>query len=242
MHLDDPSKHVTLWSGDAEGPANQGAQLQAELANTIVGILTCSNRALAPAHGLTDPALLTRYLHACDIIANGDFAVEPHNNLELLSSLRAVTVGAPDFALAHSDLAMFGAALAPTFPPDQADPLRREAATEAARALSLDPKSADAYVAQAFLLPPDRWADRERLMRAGVAADPAWPFANGFLATQLSETGRLHEATQAAEKAASTDLNIGWGEDASFMAGMDGQAGRCVDDVGRFLKLAPKSS
>ena len=68
VHLDDPVRHATLWSGSVDGPADNSDQLQASIASTIVAVLACSNRALVPGHGLTDPDIvLSRYLHACDL-------------------------------------------------------------------------------------------------------------------------------------------------------------------------------
>ena len=107
VHLDDAARHVTLWSGSVDGPAASSDQLQASIASTIVAALACSNRALVPAHGLTDPDLLSSYLHACD-----HFSVNSNRSRQdiyagLLAALREVTAKAPDFTPAHSDLAKF---------------------------------------------------------------------------------------------------------------------------------------
>ncbi len=67
VHLVDPVRHVTLWSGAADGASDSRDQVQAMIASKIVAVLACSNRALVPAHGLADPDLLSRYLHACGI-------------------------------------------------------------------------------------------------------------------------------------------------------------------------------
>jgi adenylate cyclase len=235
VHLDDPAKHVTLWSGDVEGPANQAPLLQTRLSSTIVYMLACSKRAMSPAHGLADPALLTRYLHACDIMGNHDLVGDTGGDVDILTALREVTVGAPDFGPAHSDLAMYSAVLAKLFPPDQATAMRREAASEATRALSLDPKSPEAYVARAELLPRGHWADREKILRTALELNPNSGNVNGFLAGLLGNTGRLHEAVQVYQKAASVDLQLDWAPDASYLAGMvDGQSGRCIDDLTKY--------
>ena len=226
VHLDDPGKHVTLWSGDVEGPADQAPLLQTRLATTIVSMLACSKRALSPAHGLTDPALLTRYLHACDFMSLDD----PRKVSDLMTTLREVAAGAPDFAPAHSDLAMYGSVLSASLPTDAAGAMRREAAREAARALALDPKSADAYVALGKLAEPDH-AKSEQLLRTAVAVDPASGNANAFLAGSLASDGRLHEADQFSQTAASVDLQLDWSEQAAWMACMDGQASRGAYDL-----------
>ncbi len=211
VHLDDPVRHATLWSGSVDGPADNSDQLQASIASTIVAVLACSNRALVPAHGLTDPDLLSRYLHACDLFVNRTDSRE--DIYELLASLREVAAKAPDFAPAHSDLAKFALFFSPGLPPDQAAPLRQEAEAEAHKALALDPKSPDAYLALSRLLPPTDWAGREKLLRQGVAGDPDWPFTNGFLGLMLADTGRLQEAAGYLQKAAAADLQIDWRPD-----------------------------
>jgi TolB-like protein len=223
VHIDDPFNHATLWSGGREGLASDGQRLQERVAKTMVNVMACSHRALQPTHGLRDPALLGRYLRACDIFANEDVEVTPNAIFELLSNLRLVSAKAPDFTAAHSDLAKFDAYLAPTLPPEQGDPLRREAAAEAKKALALDPKSPDAYLAQAMLQPPTAWAAREALLRKGVAADPDWPHTNGFLFQFLLETGRMAEAAPYAARAAAADLQIDW---TSSQASADCQLGR----------------
>jgi len=210
VHLDDPVRHATLWSRSADGPADKSYNLQASIAGSIVNVLACSNRALAPAHGLTDPDLLSRYLHACDIFANRGGSRQ--ETADLLASLREVTAKAPGFAPAHSDLAKFAVYLSPGLPPDQALAMRQEAEVEAHKALALDPKSPDAYLALSFLRPRADWAGQEKLLRQGVASDPGWPITNAFLSFMLGDVGRLQEAMVFMQKAAAADLQItDWG-------------------------------
>jgi TolB-like protein len=208
VHLDDPVRHATLWSGAVDGPADNSDQLQASIASTIVAVLACSNRALEPAHGLSDPDLLSRYLHACDLFVN---SVRSREDIyELLASLREVAAKAPDFTPAHSDFAKFALYLSTALPPDQAEPLRREGESEAHKALALDPKSPDAYLTLSWLLPPTDYAGREKLLRQGVAGNPEWPHTNGFLGNLLGETGRLKDAAGYLQKAAAANLQIDW--------------------------------
>ena len=206
VHLDDPIRHATLWSGSADGAADKSYNLQASIAGTIVNVLACSNRALVPVHGLTDPDLLSRYLHACDIFANRSGSRQ--ETADLLASLRQVTARAPGFTPAHSDLAKFAVYLSPGLPPDQAMAMRQEGEAEARKALALDPKSPDAHLALAFLLPAMNWAGREKLLRQGVAGDPDWPITNAFLSFMLADVGRLQEAMVFMQKAAAADLQI----------------------------------
>jgi hypothetical protein len=158
----------------------------------------------------------------------------------MLAALREVTAGAPDFAAAHSDLAKFDAYLAPLAPPDQAASMRQEAAAEARRALAIEPRSPDAYLAEALLLPPTQWVERERLLREGVATDPEWPHTNSFLAALLAEVGRLADAILYARKAAAADLQIdSSGPDVVLAAAAGREVGPCIDTMSRKIKLDP---
>jgi DNA-binding winged helix-turn-helix (wHTH) protein/TolB-like protein len=206
VHLDDPVKHATLWSGSVDGPAANDNRLRASIANTIVAVLACAHRALAPAHGLTDPDLLSRYLRACDLLVNGGGSRE--TAYQVMASLREVAAKAPGFAPVHSDFAKYAPLYWPALPPEQAAALRREAESEAHKALALDPKSPDAYLGLAQLLPPTDWAGREKLLRQGVAGDPDWPFTNGVLGLMLADTGRLEDAIGYLQKAVASDLQI----------------------------------
>jgi TolB-like protein/tetratricopeptide (TPR) repeat protein len=237
VHLDDPSKHVTLWSGGVEGPASSGAQLQTTLANTVVNVLDCSKRALSPAHGLSDPTLLTSYLHACDIAANRDVLRTPRDISDVLTSLRAVAAGAPDFASGHAALAMNDVELAQSLPPDAAAAAQREAAGEAARALALDPKMTDAYLVQAELAGTD-FAKSEQLLRTVLAMDPTSASANWRLAQTLGNMGRLHESDLYAQKASSIDP-AGMSGMAATIGCMDGDASRAADDLVSAQKESP---
>jgi TolB-like protein len=237
VHLDDPARHATLWSGSFDGTAVNSDQLQASIVSTIVAVLACSNRALVPAHGLTDPDLLTRYLHACDIFVNR--LRSRQDAYEQLSSLRQVVAKAPDFAPAHSDLAKFAVYLSPYMPPDEAKSLRREAETEAHKALALDPKSPDAYLALAFLLPGSDWVGREKLLRQGVGADPNWPITNGFLGNMLAETGRLQEAVGYSQKAAAADLLLNWAQQNARLQCSIGQFEPATGEMLSALKRNP---
>ena len=132
--------------------------------------------------------------------------------------------------------------LAPGLPPDQAAPLRREAEAEAHKALALDPKSPDAYVALSRLLPPTDWAGREKLLRQGVAGDPDWPYTNGFLGLMLADTGRLQDAAGYLQKAAAANLQIDWRPVNARLQCGSGQFEPATSYSVGWLKLKPNDS
>jgi TolB-like protein len=234
VHLEDPRQHVVLWSKQVNGTAADGAQLQARIADMILNVLATSKRALHPSNGLADPTLLVRYLHAWDLFSNSPKGLDPRAQLEFLGALREVTVHAPEFAAAHADLAFFDAIFAAGSPPEQAVGMRQEAADEARRALELDPKSPLAYAAQAWLLPMTQWAQRERLLREGIAADPGVQGNYGLLAYVLADVGRLTEAVQLMRQQTAADRVVDWsGEGARFEAAAGGQTAPCIEAYSR---------
>jgi len=233
VHLEDPRQHVVLWSKQVEGVAADGAQLQVRIAETILNVLAASKRALDPTNGLADPVLVARYLRAGDLLLNSsdEWAGEdPRDRLESLGALREVTVHAPEFAAAHSDLAYWDAFFAIGSPPEQAVGMRREAADEARRALELDPKSPSAYAAQHWLLPLTQWAERERLSREGIAADPSAPINYLLLAHVLADVGRLTEAVQLMRQLPAVDRINDWATERFYYeAAAGGPTAPCIE-------------
>jgi DNA-binding winged helix-turn-helix (wHTH) protein/TolB-like protein len=221
VHLDDLRRHTVLWTADVHGLRSEAAQMQAHTAKLVVNTLGCSSRALIPVHGLTDPALLARYLHACDIFVNADLT--PQKVYELFDALKEVTAKAPDFAPAHSDLAKFSGYFIAMLPPPDAPGLRAQGLAEADKALALDPKSPDARLAQQFMLPPTQWAKREALLRKAVAEAPAWPHTNGFLGMLMTDVGRGRDGIPYLQRASAADLNIDWKPFTAFAQACFGQ-------------------
>lgn len=237
VHLDDPVNHVTLWSERKDGLFDKSEQLQAGTASSVAAVLACSNRALDPIHGLSDPDLLSRYLHACDVFVNGlDSRQEVY---ELLASLREVGAKAPGFTPAHSDFAKFALFMSATLPPEQAAPLRKEGEQEAKKALALDRNSPDAYLALSWVLPVTDWAGREKLLRQGVAHDTNWPHTNGFLGRFLAETGRLQDAAPFLQRAAAADLQIDWGAGNALVQCGSGQFEPATSNLMQAIKKKP---
>jgi TolB-like protein len=241
VHVADARRQVTLWSKEISASADDVATLQGRVASTVSAVLGCSRRALAPGRGLDDPATLARYLTACDLFANQDDAEGPQQTFQMLAALREVTQKAPRFASAHADLAKFDAYLSPLMPPEQAAAMRAESAREAKTALALDRRSPDAYLAQEMLLPPTRWAEREALLRQGVAADPEWPHTNGFLGMLMGEVGRTREERVYSERAAAADLQIDWAPIAQIAQIAAGQPQPAISQLQDGARLAPTS-
>ncbi len=241
VNLNDPRNHVAVWSARLDGPADQPDALKAHVAALIVTVLNCAGRALDPSDGLSDPQVLTQYLVSCDRLArNGED--NPGATDEMVSALRQVISRAPSFPPAHSALAKYLAYDAAVAPADQAAAFRAEARTEANRALALDRKDADAFVALALLEPAQNWAGREALLRRAVAANPDWPHANGFLGEVLGETGRIQEAAGYLQTAAAEDQpGQNWQGEAATVLVAAGRTSEADAAYAEMLKLWPDS-
>lgn len=222
--LEDSRSGTVIWSAALQGDAADAADLEARVATRIVAEMYCGERAFRRANGLSDPAALSAYLRACDLfLVHSD---DSEVTYELLASLRQVTSIAPRFSAAHSDIAKYEAYFIDQFPSDQVAAIRRDVEAEARRALELDPHNADAYVARYLLFPSGRWLEGERLLRQGLALDPDWPHANGFLGNLLTEVGRVREASLHFQRAAAANPlsgGLSW----------SGESAISLDNIGR---------
>ncbi len=210
VHLDDPAKHVTLWTVELSGPASNPDALEAQVGARAIAVLNCAGQALRPVGGLSDPETLRLYLHACDLFERAVFGDDTQGVYSTLDAFRQAAKQAPGFAPAHSALARFLARyrLAALEAERGAD---AEAEREARQALAIDPKDADAYVALSLLRPVSDYAGREKLIDQALAADPSSAQANLEKANLLFDVGRFSEGVTAIQRAAAANplsLNI----------------------------------
>jgi adenylate cyclase len=205
MHLDDSAKQLTLWSVELSGPASDPDALEDQVGARAAVVMNCAAPALRPVGGLSDPEALGLYLHACDLAEFLVGAANPEAIYSVLDAFRQVTARAPGFAPGHSALARVLARYRQE-PALQAEPgAPAEAEREARRALAIDPKDADAYVALALLQRETDYAGREKLLDLALAANPSWAFANLEKANLLIDIGRFGEGATAMERAAAAD-------------------------------------
>lgn len=187
LHVDDARAHVTLWSRDFEGPAKDADVLQARVAGSATIV---TNWLVSDRYGLgakIDRATLAAYLEAGDELDNrgGDRAIP---------ILRQIVARAPDFSYGHSALALALAISAVAAPDAERPALLAETRTEARRALDLDPRNGEGYLALAMLTPPHAWQAREGLISKGLSIDPTSPYLPAIYSTLLADLGRSREA------------------------------------------------
>ena len=234
LHIDDPVHHRTIWSHEFSGT---GDDLKTQVASRVIGVLTCSAQALRPGAKVADPNILTLYLKFCDL--DSDAASDASALVEEERILRQLTRTAPDFSAGHAKLALFLISKS-EIDPANASALRTEASAEAGRAVTLDAKDSDGYVARARLMTSAGWADREKNLTQALALPAAGPAPRVVYAQMLPEVGRLKDAAGHAQKATT---QAPWDADIlSFSAQLLAQAGRTDDSdlaLTKALQMAP---
>jgi DNA-binding winged helix-turn-helix (wHTH) protein/tetratricopeptide (TPR) repeat protein/TolB-like protein len=205
LHLDDPGKHVTLWSVELSGPASSPDALEAQVGARAIAVLNCAGQALRPVGGLSDPEALGLYLHACDLFERAVYGDDTPGVYSTLDAFRQAANHAPGFAPAHSALARFLARYRLGDALKAETGAAAEADREARRALAIDPKDADAYVALSLLRPITDYAGREKLLDQALAAKPTWAYANLEKANLLFDTGRFGEGVATLQRAAAAN-------------------------------------
>jgi class 3 adenylate cyclase/tetratricopeptide (TPR) repeat protein len=223
-----------LWSHEFTGV---GDDLKTQTASRVIGVLTCSARALRPGATVPDPNVLSLYLKFCDL--DSDAAADASALAEEERILRQLTTTAPQFSDGHSKLALFLVSKSQVDPAN-ASALLAEAQTQADRALALDAKNSDGYAARARLLPTAQWAQREKNLALALSLPAAGPDPQVFYAQMLPEVGRLKDAAARAQKGATM---LPWDADTlAYSAQLLAESGR-TDDAGlaltRSLQMAP---
>jgi tetratricopeptide (TPR) repeat protein len=234
LNIDDPIHQRSIWTHDFTGV---GDDLKTQAASRVIGVLTCSARALRPGAKVPDPNVLSLYLRFCDL--DSDAAASASALVEEERILRQLTTTAPQFSDGHSKLALFLTSKS-EIDPANAAALRTEAKSEADRALALDAKNSDGYVARARLLPAPEWTQREKNLTTALSLPAAGPDPQVVYAQMLPEVGRLKAAAAHASKGATL---LPWDADAlAYSALLLAQSGR-TDDAGlaltKALQMAP---
>ena len=118
-----------------------------------------------------------------------------------LDAARRVTVALPDFSFGWSALALAAVPLAASQTAD-ASQLRREAAAAARKSMELDDQNPEGYMALAGLLPLDRYAEREALLRKAISVRPTeCGCERQAYGDFLASVGRMEEAAKEYERA-----------------------------------------
>jgi tetratricopeptide (TPR) repeat protein len=163
MNLKNRRSGVVLWSKSYERDA---ADLFAprQAAVQASQIIRCGLWGAAAYNRPMSDQALSLYLKWCDEhwSGSGDDVAE-------LDAARAVTAEVPDFSFGWSARALAAVPLAQEAMSADARQLATEAEEAARRSIKLDDQNPEGYMALAGLLPLDRYAERERLLKKAIS-------------------------------------------------------------------------
>jgi DNA-binding winged helix-turn-helix (wHTH) protein/TolB-like protein len=194
VHLDRASSHLTLWTASFE-PSESADP--AGLAAHVVDVI----KAALKAASLRDDAAVAAFLKAQEYAREGGRTASTLRR----DQMRIVVAHAPDFSLGRSGLAWSSAALIQFAEPSEIPGLRDDARREALKALELDPRNGETYLALAALAPARDYAEQERQFRNGLAVQPDEPTLNSSLAALLQDVGRNDDALPLYERGSQLD-------------------------------------
>lgn len=118
-----------------------------------------------------------------------------------LDAARRVTVAVADFSFGWSALALAAVPLAASESTD-AKQLRKEAEAAARKSMELDSKNPEGYMALAGLLPLERFAEREALLKKAISVRPTeCGCERQAFGDFLASVGRMEEAVEEYERA-----------------------------------------
>jgi DNA-binding winged helix-turn-helix (wHTH) protein/TolB-like protein len=170
LYLDDAREHVSIWSDKIRGSADAPKALQAQVATRAADVIFWGKIGRSGKVRL-DAATLAAFIAGRESTT----AVRDRSGGAALADYRKVVAAAPDFSWGHSAVAVtdaFALLNQPTVATDPKEQLRVEAQFEARRALALEPRNGEAYVALELAMPPLDWTGRETLLVEGAAMDP----------------------------------------------------------------------
>jgi tetratricopeptide (TPR) repeat protein len=192
-------QNVVLWSAELARPSAQASTFRLEAASRLALVLRCAATARRDGLDLGDTETLSLYLGSCDTDPSMNMMAQVESYTAIA---RQILARAPNLSSVHSGLAEVSAFASALFPPGRMDELRQTARTEAERAIALDPRNGQAYVALAMLVPSGQRAQREALLLRALSVDPMSNAADFRYGQLLSETGRLQDALVYMRKAA----------------------------------------
>ncbi len=139
---------------------------------------------------------LSRYLHLCDEQWGGS-----PDDQRIFEAARRVTSVLPDFSFGWSALALAAVPLSHGIGSDAAA-IRDEGLKAARRARKLDNENPEGYMAEAGLLPTNRFAEREELLMKAISVRPTeCGCERTAYGDFLSSVGRMEEAIEQYQRA-----------------------------------------
>ncbi len=217
VRLIDQDNGAVVWSREFVGPTE--AILRERMAHGIAGVIQCG---LHRSSGdLRDPVSKRLYLAACDAVDQMDWP-------RARSLARQIVERRPDSAATWACLALATTYMAHQDPTNR-EHLARQAATQARKALAIDPNSGIAYQAMAAA---DELLGRPALpmLEEGVRRDPEHAGLLSRYSRALAELGYMRVAVDPAQRANALEPSSFYTVQAKLLALMG---------VGRFNEAEP---
>ena len=213
IELKDIRDGTMLWAASREIPITVGERSAKSMAIMNSWVIRCGlSRALEHPRQLPSRAL-SYFLHFCESWMWGDEG-GPQRTLDVALKL---VEEVPDFARGWSAVAVAAATFAKLGPDSKRAQSAALADRAARKAIKLDPKNGEAYLALAELLPDEAWSKREDFYRRSVAGHQSdCGCEQEYVANFLMDTGRIGDAV--AEYGRARDL------EATSASGMRGLA------------------
>ena len=192
-HLVEAASQTTLWSDRYDGILEDIFAVQDEISERIAAALDRTFTSFSTK--AIDPAVYDLYLHA------SPKSYAPEELRTNVGLLQVATQRAPNFAEAWGRLAYLRAWLRLYQPfADRAESARL-VASEAERALALDPQNIDALLAQFFVIPPfGRFVEADAVM-ARIGRAPGLGAGGIYVGWHSRAIGQLRESAEATERA-----------------------------------------
>ena len=213
IELKDIRDGTMLWTASREIPITVGERSAKSMATMNSWVIRCAlSRALEHPRQLPSRAL-SYFLHFCESWMWGDEG-GPQRTVDVALKL---VEEVPDFARGWSAVAVAAATFAKLGPDSKRAQSAALADRAARKALKLDPKNGEAYLALAELLPDRAWRKREEFYRRSVAGHQSdCGCEQEYVANFMMDTGRIGDAV--AEYGRARDL------EATSASGMRGLA------------------
>lgn len=195
VNLKDTDSGTLLWSRAFDRAAADPLATR-QVAEASSQIVRCGLWGAASYPRRMPEKALTLYLNYCDELWGGS-----PDDERMVDSARRVTAAIPDFSFGWSALALAAAPLAQAAGPEAAA-IREEALRAARRATELDDHNPEGYMAEAWLLPIERFAEREALLRKAISVRPTeCGCERSAYGDFLTSVGRMEEAVEQYQRA-----------------------------------------
>ncbi|HEY0437330.1 MAG TPA: winged helix-turn-helix domain-containing protein [Phenylobacterium sp.] len=199
VHLEDAARHVTIWSSNFEGPADDPSGIERRASAALGSAIAWPGAHMVLTQGSRfDPQAIALFLESSAADKRNDHA------LALETAHRLIAL-APDMPLAQANFAIVTADGMAAIPPADRAKSLADARHAADLAVKLDPRVGEGYVAQSLVTTHGDWGRREALLRKAIDVDADNEVGYVFLHSLLLSLGRSREGMPVIEHARTLD-------------------------------------